>query len=141
MYAPVHHGNNPLLYSNYRFKGKGRRHFRAPGRRFIVRCLGFFGQIFCAPGKKNIEGRGFITTDQATEGLSKAMKVGVPPISKLMKGVSKRQRRKMRRSRKKKKLRKLKVGTLFTDYMQSPMGKGMFGFLAAMNLASKKKII
>ena len=68
-----------------------------------------------------MRGRGFIAKDQANEGLSKAMKVGVPLIGKLIKGVSKQQRREKRRSRsKKKKWKKLKGGNLWLD---GPFGK------------------
>ena len=93
-----------MLYSNYMLKGKGRnRPFQAPGR-FAVRGRG--NQVFCAPGRRNVRGRGFITKDQGKEGLSKAMKVGVPLIGKLIKGISKQQRRSRR------KWKKLKGGNL-----------------------------
>ena len=105
MYAPVHHGNNPVLYSNYMFKGKRRN------RPFIT--------------------KGFITKDQAKEGLSKAMKVGVPLIGKLIKGVSKQQRRKKRSSRRK--LRKLKGGSL-------PLLGGPFGKLMALTTGLIKTV-
>ena len=135
MYAPVHHGNNPVLYSNYLFKGKGRRPFRVPGRR--VHGRGFPGRVFRAPGRRNFRGRGFITKDQAKEGLTKAAKVGLPLIGKLIKGVSKQQRRKKRRDRKKRrKLRKLKGGTLFHNFWQGP-GKAILGVLALGNTLDK----
>ena len=131
MYAPVHHGNNPVLYSNYMFKGKGRnRPFRAPGR-FAVRGRG--NRAFRAPGRRNVRGRGFITKDQAKEGLSKAMKVGVPLIGKLIKGISKKQRRQKRRSRRK--LRKLKGGNF-----EDPLLGGPFGKLMAMTTGLMKLI-
>ena len=129
MYAPVHHENNPVLYSNYMFKGKGRNHpLRAAGR-FAVRGRG--NQAFRAPGRRNVRGGGFITKDQAKEGLSKAMKVGVPLIGKLIKGVSKQQRRKKRRSRRK--LRKLKGGSL-------PLLGGPFGKLMALTTGLIKTV-
>ena len=132
MYAPVHHGNNPVLYSNYMFKGKGRnRPFRAPGR-FAVRG----NRAFRAPGRRNVRGRGFITKDQAKEGLSKAMKVGVPLIGKLIKGISKQQRRQKRRSRRK--LRKLKGGNEGLPLFGGPFGKLMAMMAGFIKSADKK---
>ena len=134
MYAPVHHGNNPALYSNYMFKGKGRnRPFQAPGR-FAVRGRG--NRAFRAPGRRNVRGRGFITKDQAKEGLSKAMKVGVPLIGKLIKGISKQQRRQKRRSRRK--LRKLKGGNEGLPLFGGPFGKLMAMTAGFIKSAEKK---
>ena len=99
MYAPVHHGNNPVLYSNYMFKGKGRnRPFRAPGK-FAVR-------------------------------------VGVPLIGKLIKGISKQQRRQKRSRRK---LRKLKSGNFEDPILGGPFGKIM-ATIAGLSKAVDKKI-
>ena len=67
---------------------------------------------------------GFITKDQAKEGLAKAAKVGLLLIGKLIQGVSKSQKRKKRRrSRKKRnKQRKMKGGSLWAF---GPLGKLM----------------
>ena len=133
MYVPVHHGNEPVL-----FKGKG-RFFNVPGRRTrLIRGKGT--RVFNAPGRRvRIRGKGFITKDQAKEGLSKAAKVGLPLIGKLIQGISKQERKKnhrKRRRRNKRKWKHLKGGNPL--FMLGNFGKFTARWLGALETITNK---
>ena len=64
------------------------------------------------------------------------MKVGVPLIGKLIKGISKKQRRQKRRSRRK--LRKLKGGNFEDPLLRGPFGKLMAMTTGLMKAVDKK---